>query len=667
MSHGSASAPETGPQNRLDSWKEIAAYLGRSVRCVQQWEAEYGLPVHRLNYDKKASVYAYKEALDAWRIAREKHLEPPASPVPERAAHGRYHALTRLVIAAIILSIAGGIVYIKSVSGRPGARQISIRPLAIASGTEMMPAFSPDGTRIAYVWDGGQPEDTPIFERSIYVKQVDADKTVRITDGQQDFFPQWSPDGRLISFCRPPQILVVPAIGGRELALGQITWGGIGPLQAWTGDSGGVISSDKDPVGRQSPLWFFPLDMSGRTQITDPPAGSVDLTPAVSPDGRTLAFTRNSASLANNIFLLPLEGHRPAGPLRQLTFNQSTTYFYLTWAPDSRSLYCLRSRPDPAVIRIAVTGAESVETIPQILPSVTNFLAASPHGNKLAWSTAVYDVDLWRARLPSEGTRSSPHTRIARTTLGEQEAALSPDGSMLVFLSGRDGGNSLWLSAGDGTNPSVFESRKAHHPSWSPDGKLIAYELFDRGGVDIYVKPVRQGAGWRATDDPSEAQRPVFSRDGRWIYFSSNRGGIRNMWKVPVKGGPMVQLTRNGGFRGEESTDGTTLYFTAAPAGEGVWAIPLKGGDGDGRKLFGPLVSADAFQVFDDGIYAVMRTPPNGGASLVFYSFSSRQFRPVENLDSSFEGRISISTDRRWLVYDALRLRSGDLMMMEGL
>src|SRR5687767_12248408 len=85
MSPGNQRAHETGSQSRLDSWKEIAAYLGKSVRCVQQWEAEYGLPVHRLNYDKKASVYAYKEALDAWRTERE-NLEVVAGPpvaIPE--------------------------------------------------------------------------------------------------------------------------------------------------------------------------------------------------------------------------------------------------------------------------------------------------------------------------------------------------------------------------------------------------------------------------------------------------------------------------------------------------------------------------------------------------------------------------------------------------------
>jgi tetratricopeptide (TPR) repeat protein len=50
----------------LESWKEIATYLGRSVRACQQWEREMGLPVHRLDGSPRARVFAYKEELDLW-------------------------------------------------------------------------------------------------------------------------------------------------------------------------------------------------------------------------------------------------------------------------------------------------------------------------------------------------------------------------------------------------------------------------------------------------------------------------------------------------------------------------------------------------------------------------------------------------------------------------
>lgn len=58
------------PEDRLDSWKAIARYLGRSVRTVRRWEQLQALPVHRHMHQAKASVFAFRQELDAWREAR---------------------------------------------------------------------------------------------------------------------------------------------------------------------------------------------------------------------------------------------------------------------------------------------------------------------------------------------------------------------------------------------------------------------------------------------------------------------------------------------------------------------------------------------------------------------------------------------------------------------
>jgi adenylate cyclase len=73
-------APESG--ERLDSWKEIAAYLRRGTRTVQRWEREEGLPIHRLQHDKLGSVYAFRSELDAWWASRGSALREDA---PARA------------------------------------------------------------------------------------------------------------------------------------------------------------------------------------------------------------------------------------------------------------------------------------------------------------------------------------------------------------------------------------------------------------------------------------------------------------------------------------------------------------------------------------------------------------------------------------------------------
>ncbi len=71
---------EKPPENGLDSWKEIAAYLDRDVTTVQRWEKREGMPVHRHVHDKRGSVYASGSELDAWLRSRRKYLgeEPDA-------------------------------------------------------------------------------------------------------------------------------------------------------------------------------------------------------------------------------------------------------------------------------------------------------------------------------------------------------------------------------------------------------------------------------------------------------------------------------------------------------------------------------------------------------------------------------------------------------------
>ena len=62
-------------QDQLDSWKEIAAFLGREVRTVQRWEKTEGLPVHRHRHAKLGSVYAFKSELVSWKESRRTEMD----------------------------------------------------------------------------------------------------------------------------------------------------------------------------------------------------------------------------------------------------------------------------------------------------------------------------------------------------------------------------------------------------------------------------------------------------------------------------------------------------------------------------------------------------------------------------------------------------------------
>jgi hypothetical protein len=82
--------PDTvaSPRRRLDSWKEIAAHLGRTVRTVQRWERDEQLPVHRHQHQRQASVYAFADEVDAWGTERRSAVEAAESgDDPSRSGH----------------------------------------------------------------------------------------------------------------------------------------------------------------------------------------------------------------------------------------------------------------------------------------------------------------------------------------------------------------------------------------------------------------------------------------------------------------------------------------------------------------------------------------------------------------------------------------------------
>ena len=91
------------PANRLESWKEIAGYLGREVRTVQLWEKNEGLPIHRHQHARQGSVYAYKNEIDTWRQARAQVAVTDTAPASkgEDQAKGLPSNLRRLLLGVL--------------------------------------------------------------------------------------------------------------------------------------------------------------------------------------------------------------------------------------------------------------------------------------------------------------------------------------------------------------------------------------------------------------------------------------------------------------------------------------------------------------------------------------------------------------------------------------
>ena len=97
---------DTPTDGRLDSWKEIAAYLKRDVRTARRWEAE-GLPVYRHRHHRLATVYAYRHELNAWLHTR----QPTSSTTQEAVRTGRPWRRWAAVAAGVTLAMALSIAF----------------------------------------------------------------------------------------------------------------------------------------------------------------------------------------------------------------------------------------------------------------------------------------------------------------------------------------------------------------------------------------------------------------------------------------------------------------------------------------------------------------------------------------------------------------------------
>src|SRR5579863_4359409 len=150
-----ATTAPPGPEDRLDSWKEIAAYLKRGVRTVQRWERASGLPVYRLELDRQGSVFAYKPELDAWWESRRLTAVADGeqvSAVDSRQASRRWPVWAA---AGVLLLVSVAFVVTRwAAARRTELGPLDPVPLTSDLGSEVQPTFSPDGNEVAYTWNG---------------------------------------------------------------------------------------------------------------------------------------------------------------------------------------------------------------------------------------------------------------------------------------------------------------------------------------------------------------------------------------------------------------------------------------------------------------------------------------------------------------------------------
>ena len=564
--------------------------------------------------------------------------------------------------AAATLLLAAAAVWRLRKETPSGLRAVA---LTSYSGVEDEPSLSPDGSKVAFQWNG-EKEDN--FD--IYVKQIGGSGTpVRLTtDPAPDSNPAWSPDDRWIAFERQQStgvaILLIPSVGGPERKLAEIA--GASQL-SWTPDAKWLAfaAQDSPPRGSLS-IWAINVDTQERRRLTTfvtQSAGAEsalgDSNPAISPDGSALAFARQAKSLIYELYVQRLTRDlRPKGePARVADKRYADVNVYgISWTANGREIVYAAGNPK-SLWRVPASGGRTPERLPYAFPSASQpVISRSPP--RLVYTWQLRSMNLWRL-----DTRTGERKMLIGSTYDQWEPQYSPDGRKIAFQSDRSGNWEVWTCDADGSNCqqiTSFEGPGCGSPRWSPDSRWLALDSRAEGQSEIYVVAADGGKPRRITDNPRGDLIPSWSHDGLWIYFAYDRSSQFQTWKAPKDGGEAVQVTRSGGYAAFESSDGNYLYYDKFSQ-PGLFRMPAQGGEETQILQTRPPVGGfRGFGVTSKGVYFF-----SDAKTIQFLDAATGKISAIASLDKG-SGDFGVSPDDAYGVWSQVDRFSVDLMLVDG-
>ncbi|HEX7288569.1 MAG TPA: hypothetical protein VF532_20460 [Candidatus Angelobacter sp.] len=521
--------PVTG---RLDSWKEIAAYLHRDVRTVIRWEQEKALPVHRIPGGQRQAVFAYIHEIDAWLVSQPTNGNHSASPTtaeatepatvppvpgssgndlyagaerrsaPRRALH--FHTWKLVGAAACLLALIW-ITIAVLVRPRTAApiRLFSLHQLtdggrskgyALTDGTTLYFAVA-EGARAllgATPMNGGsiRPIETPFANAALQDLSNDGKRLLIISfDGIVPQGPLWT----------------IPVEGGIPTRVGDVQCF----YARWAPDNKRIACSHKTEIvvlnadGSKAHT-FASFSMPVR-QIIWSPGGDrlryiLDDTDAHTYSQWEVGFTPDGkATEAHELSL------GPRCCLDWAWTHDGKTFFYVTYDEQLKSHLMAQSGGSSSATELPVNG-----TIANVTPSRTakvlylSIVAGSGRNELLKFNA-------------ERATFETFHPGLAADYI-----AFSPDGRWMTYTS--TGGGSLWRSRSDGSQPLQLApaSWEVQVSSWSPDGQRIAFMGKKPGKpYRIYLTDRDGGVPQEASEGDDNQGGPSWSPDGKTIVYGN--------------------------------------------------------------------------------------------------------------------------------------------------
>jgi len=577
------------------------------------------------------------------------------APAPQRRRHP-------LIVAWIALAVLLAVALVM-LRRPPPPPEPTFAPLTTLQGNEFDPALSPDGTRLAFAWDGGAEGPT-----DIYVKVVGEEATLRLTHDEEtpraaDRAPAWSPDGSKVAFLRVLEercdILVVSAVGGPVRRIAPCT-NRDHPRFSWSPDAKSLAVTQRlRPDAPASTIHLLNVDSAEVHALATEPAGDaiVDTSPAFSPDGQSVAFIREYSDSVGDIYKVPAQG----GPATRLTSDNADIMGF-TWSGNDRLV--LSSNRAGMYSLWGVSTAGGAPTLVAGGGRKIKHPSATRSG-RIAYEAWNYDMNLWRQPV---GGLVAPGLPIAvASDEWSYEPRWSPDGERIAFVSTRSGGYELWVSDANGSQVrrvTSFKGGFVGSPRWSPDGRRLVFVARPKGPAQVHVVDVEGGPAQAVAQAPLDAVAPAFSNDGKSILFGSSHEGAWQVYRLPLDSGPPRRLTANGGYAALESPDGQWLYFSKIDRA-GLWRLPL--GGGDEQLLTKELQPEDwgAWGVNAKGVYWLGPRVGDSPPSLEMLMSGESTPRALGLVQELAWRGIDLAPDGSELIYSRLGRHDSNLALLE--
>jgi Tol biopolymer transport system component/DNA-binding winged helix-turn-helix (wHTH) protein len=562
-------------------------------------------------------------------------------------------------VLATVASLAALVFFMVRNRTSPARLPVAV-PFTSLPGIATAPAFSPDGSRIAFAWDGGNAKPgVPEFD--LYVKALGGEEKLQLTHHPSEWISSaWSPDGTRIAFHRmagnDTGIYVVSALGGpeRKLMGTRIPYNVAAPV-SWSPDGKWIAFGNPLPSEPRDRMFRVSVETAEVFPFEHDPDCKNEASPTFSHDGQKIFYACVHTMYDGELRSRPVTGGAPT----LITLVPTGPFGIAVSSDDERVGYTYGV--GLSGISIVNVKDRSVRRIDA--PDDSSWPTISAQGDKLAFSTQLESVSIWRRDLLHPAV--SPVNMIP-SSRQQNAAQYSPDGKHIAFESKRSGAWALWVSDADGGNLLKVSNDVVGSggPRWSPDGTKIAFDTAPTHPSSVYVVDIAEGVPRKIEADVGDMKFPAWSRDGKWIYFTSDFALGHRVFRCSPQGGRAEQLpTAVHATRPEESADGEYLYVASREVDFELGKLSLKDlKSGVRAEAIPHVLHWTLWHLTPSGIYFVPNEAPR---TMRHFEFATRKIKDVFTLSKDFDAGISLSPDGRYILYSQFDEVNADILVMD--